>query len=207
MNERGEDQVWMKVEDERALMEQQARGVIEANFTEVEQPRDFYLPTIRFEAFGDKARKMEKFTNVLTDWLKMPYVHDRFGEDAQARRAWRREQQEAYAPFGKELFARVYKEVAKNNKLRAAVSSTPGNFVENILFTLEEDPTDDERALHDQIEALWNDNARKELEDLTLSIDKQIVLLKSIEDQLVVVLRALADYTQRKVAGKEEAAA
>lgn len=194
----------MKVEDERAAMESQARAAIEANFTKIEQPRPFGIPPVQFEAFGQKAPKMEKFVGVLQDWLTLPYVHDRFAEDSSARREWRREQQAAYAPFGADFFAKIYKDVTKRNKLRAAVSSTPGNFVDNVLFTLERDATPAEQQLHDQIETFWDDDYRKQLEDTTLSIERQIELLKEIEDQLAVVLTMIADYSNGVVAATKE---
>ena len=180
---------------DRQQTEREAEALVEANFVSREEAREFSVPPIRFEVFEEKIPHMETFVNVAKDWLRMPYIFDRFGEDATARWTWRREQQEHFAKIHRDLFARAYKRVTKNNKLRSAVAHTPGMCVETFVMTLEEEPTSGEQKLINQIQAFWKDDYRDQLDDGDLSIPSKIELLHKIEDQLAAVLTMIADYT------------
>ena len=103
--------------------------------TNFELPKEFNLRA--FESIKIGPESLQQKLDSVVKYLRLPYVTDNFGTDAEARRAWRKE---VIAEYGK-----VAREVFENNKLRAYCISPTYTFIEFFahqyyLAGLEKDP-------------------------------------------------------------------
>lgn len=62
----------------------------------------------QFAIFGAKADEIYESYQAIIHWLKLPYVHDNFGEDHLARRAW-------FKTLNKEEYSEMLKNKFRNN--------------------------------------------------------------------------------------------
>ena len=85
---------------------------IESILVKEEPGIDYDISSIDFSVFGDAEESIRKICDDLAEWLKIPYVYDKFGDDNEARYAWRDGMGEKYGS----VFGKKFGKLRKGNK-------------------------------------------------------------------------------------------
>lgn len=149
--------------------------------TRVEEPVSYAFPSVEevdFTRFGADGALVKNIYECLYDWLRLPYVYDRFADDHAARRGWRK------------ALPVALRVLVEDNRFRSNVTGAALS-----MACMLDDHVASE--IHDQIDRILNQDephATQCLEALKYvkTVPERRALIDQIEAKIVQIMRLLA---------------